>query len=265
MGKGFSCWPLGLFPNPLLLSHRAILSASPPHWPAWDPAESGFTAARSLQIYRKRRLALWLGLGDIHQPVHLWSSRVWGPHLSGELERCGAVKGQRDVASLALGFASSLSILNRDSLYSRESTASLLCLDCSSKEQTLLHFPQFCPSFFFQLHLASSQEKGLHIHPLRRTEVLPQGRCFLSLLIFFSNFFSWCLIFRLWAEPWSRVSELLYAWWHLWEKIGDFPPESTYSGQEDEVHGRLKRDPWRPGHFTRKGGSATSLDPFFFA
>lgn len=96
----------------------------------------------------------------------------------------------RDVASLALGFASSLSILNRDSLYSRESTASLLCLDCSSKEQTLLHFPQFCPSFFFQLHLAPSQEKGLHIHPLRRTEVLPQGRCFLSLLIFFSNFFS---------------------------------------------------------------------------
>lgn len=71
-----------------------------------------------------------------------------------------------DVASLALGFVSSLSILNRDSLYSREIAASLLCLDCSSKEQVLLPFPQFC-RIYFQLHLISTQEKGLHIHPLK--------------------------------------------------------------------------------------------------
>lgn len=83
-----------------------------------------------------------------------------------------------DVASLALGFASSLSILNRDSLYSRE--IALLCLDCSSKDQMHLLFPQFC-SILFQLHLTSSQEKSLHIHAPRRTEVLPQGSCFLSL------------------------------------------------------------------------------------
>jgi len=38
------------------------------------------------------------------------------------------------VASLALGFASFLSILNRDSPYSREIVESLLCLDRSSED-----------------------------------------------------------------------------------------------------------------------------------
>lgn len=192
MGKGFSCWPLGLFANPLLLSHRAILSASPPHWPAWDPAESGFTTARSLQIYRKRRLALWLGLGDIHQPAHLWSSRVWGPHLSGELERCGAVKGQFIVAWCGFScsgvcifpfhFEQGQSVQQR-----KHCIFAVLGLFFQGTDTSALS--RFVLFFFFHLHLAPSQEKGLHIHPLRRTEVLPQGRCFLSLLIFFSNFF----------------------------------------------------------------------------
>lgn len=92
-----------------------------------------------------------------------------------------------DLSSFALGFATCLSILNRNSLYSREITTSLLCLDCSSEEQTLLPLPQFCPGFF-QLHLTSAQEKGLHLSPHRRTKVLPQGRYFLSLWIFFSHF-----------------------------------------------------------------------------
>lgn len=86
-----------------------------------------------------------------------------------------------DVVTVALGFASSLSMLNRDSL---PTTEKLLHL-CSAwavlpRNKCFYHFLSFAP-IFFQLHLTSSQEKGLHIHPPSGAEVLLQGRCFLSL------------------------------------------------------------------------------------